>query len=299
MSSNVRATVSEVLEVVFHQFESSELFYGHGTDNAWDEAVFLVLHLMGLPMDSGQSALALAVPEDCQILINVQVNRRIVERIPLPYLTGVAWFAGMEFICDSRAIIPRSPVAELIANNFQPWYRGPSPRLILDLCCGGGCIGIACAASYPNSKVDLLDLDNNALALATENIAKFALNQRVKTIKSDLYDAISGRRYDLIVSNPPYVDSEDIESMPAEYLHEPGIALVSGVDGLDITRKILRQAESYLSKDGLLVVEVGNSREALEYAFPKVPFTWIEFAQGGHGVFVFTAEELRSYQQWF
>lgn len=299
MSDIATNTVSDVLQQVFNQFKSADLFYGHGTDNAWDEAVLLVLHSVGAPMDSSEEVLAQPVSAAQRKKINAQVLRRIEQRIPLPYLTGVAWFAGMAFKADRRAIIPRSPIAELIENDFRPWYRGEGFGRILDLCCGGGCIGIACANSCPDSQVDLIDLDRDALSLAAENISRFGLDERVAVIHSDLFAGVEGQRYDLIVSNPPYVDASDLSSMPAEYAHEPGFALGSGEDGLDITRNILRRAGHYLNAGGLLIVEVGNSGEALEQVFPEVPFTWVEFSCGGHGVFTFTAEELRSYQQSF
>jgi ribosomal protein L3 glutamine methyltransferase len=216
----------------------------------------------------------------------------------LPYLLGKAWFAGLEFRSDPRAIIPRSPIAELILNGFQPWYSGPAPRRVLDLCCGGGCIGLAVAHYYPDVQVELLDIDAAALALARENADAMGLSDRVTIAQSDLFSALGEVQYDLILSNPPYVDSHDLADLPAEFRHEPEISLGSGRDGLDLTRRILAGAHRYLQPEGLLVVEVGNSWEALEQAYPKVPFTWLEFEQGGHGVFALSAKELQDYGAW-
>jgi ribosomal protein L3 glutamine methyltransferase len=273
-------------------FEKAEIHYGHGTDNPWDEALHLILGTLRLSLDSDPSVLdcVLTAVEKESILTAVQ--RRIEERVPVPYLTGRAWFAGLEFIVDQRAIIPRSPIAELIEREFSPWYVGKQLHRVLDLCCGTGCIGLAIAAWMPDTEVDLADIDPQALQLARENAAHLQLEQRVHIEESDLFEALRGRQYDLIVTNPPYVDDEDLGSMPAEYRHEPGLALGSGSDGLDAIRQILARAAHFLSPDGLLVAEVGNSWEALEQAFPGLPFTWIELEKGGHGVFVLTAQEL-------
>jgi len=208
---------------------------------------------------------------------------------------GRAWFAGLEFLCDRRAIIPRSPIAELILHGFRPWYNGPAPGHILDLCCGGGCIGLAAAYQFPDARVDLLDVDSGALDLARENAEQLGLQGRVTLIESDLFEALADTRYDLILSNPPYVDAADLAAMPAEFHHEPKDALGSGADGLDLTRRILSCAHPFLAASGLLIVEVGNSWAALEQAYPKVPFTWVEFEHGGDGVFALTAQELQDY----
>ncbi|MCB1687223.1 MAG: 50S ribosomal protein L3 N(5)-glutamine methyltransferase, partial [Halioglobus sp.] len=192
-----------------------------------------------------------------------------------------------------RAIIPRSPIAELILGDFQPWYSGPPPARVLGLCCGGGCIGLAAAHYFPDVHVDLLDVDEAALQLARENARLLGVEERVSICQSDLFDALGDVRYDLILSNPPYVDAADLASMPAEYHHEPELALGSGADGLDLTRRILSSAGAYLRDSGLLIVEVGNSWPALEAAFPRMPFTWVEFEQGGEGVFTLTAAELQ------
>ncbi len=289
------ATIGEALAVCEQHLLEADVHFGHGTDNAWDEAVQLVLAACELPADSDDSVTSLPVADGQWARIREWLARRVDEHIPLPYLTGRAWFAGLEFKCDERALVPRSPLAELIQAHYQPWYAGPSPARILDLCCGGGSIGIAAAVYQPGATVDLADIDAEALSLAAENVALHGLDTRVRCIQSDLFDALSGQRYDLILSNPPYVDASDLAAMPAEFHREPPGALGSGSDGLDITRRILARARDFLVESGLLVVEVGNSWEALEVAYDDVPFTWIEFSQGGHGVFVMSAQELQDY----
>ncbi len=286
------ATVGEALEAVAAALEASPAYYGHGTDNAWDEAVQLVLWCAQLPADSDDRVLPLPLASAQASAAADLLHRRVTERVPLPYLTGEAWFAGLRWHCDPRAIIPRSPIAELLRAGYQPWYRGPGPARLLDLCCGGGCIGLASAWYMPDAQVDLLDLDADALALATVNARALGLEQRVRILQSDLFHAVAGERYDIIVTNPPYVDATDLSEMPAEYAHEPALALGSGEDGLDVTRQILMQAKAHLQPHGLLVLEVGNSWEALEAAFPQLPVTWIEFEHGGHGVCVLSAAEL-------
>lgn len=289
-------TIGEAIECVSAALENADVYFGHGTDNPWDEAAQLVLSVVKLPLDSDPAVLpgALATTERSEI--DRLLQRRIDEQVPLPYLLGTAWFAGLEFACDQRAIIPRSPIAELILHGFQPWYTGPAPQHVLDLCCGGGCIGLSMASHYHNVNVDLVDLDASALELARENAILLRTTDRVAIYESDLYSSLpAGRKYDLIVSNPPYVDKEDLASMPAEYQHEPAMALGSGDDGLDITHKILTNAGPLLKDDGLLVIEVGNSWPALEAAYPLVPFTWVEFEHGGDGVFVLSAQEWQDY----
>jgi ribosomal protein L3 glutamine methyltransferase len=290
-------TVGDSLRWAERCFEEAELYFGHGTDNAWDEALHLVFGSLKLSLDTDPAILDYALTESEKHLLIRNVRRRVDERIPVPYLTGRAWFAGLEFRIDRRAIIPRSPIAELIERDFAPWYTGSRIQRVLDLCCGSGCIGLAIAAWNPDARVDLADIDDDALALAAENRALLGLESRVELHRSDLFAGLRGRQYDLIVTNPPYVDAGDLAGMPAEYRFEPPLALGSGVDGLDITRRILADAVHFLSPDGLLVGEVGNSWEALEASFPRTPFTWIELERGGHGVFVLTARELAESQQ--
>lgn len=289
------ATLGAAIEYCFESLQNSDAYYGHGTDNPWDEAVQLVLSVVELPLDADDGVLPHPVSQDHWRCIEQLLDRRIEEHQPLPYLLGRAWFAGLEFVCDDRAIVPRSPIAELILHDYSPWYSGPAPRRILDLCCGGGCIGLAAAHYNPDARVDLVDLDGRALELARENRVKLGLEERVTVYQSDLFTAVPTQRYDLILSNPPYVDAADLASMPAEYHCEPELALGSGPDGLHLTRQILAQAGKYLAESGLLVIEVGNSWTALEAAYPSVPFTWLEFEHGGHGVFALTASELQEY----
>ena len=292
-------TVGEALEYCAQTLEQSDVFFGHGTDNAWDEAAELVLSVADVSIDAEGDVMQLPLAQDVAARVQNLLQRRITEQLPLPYLTGRAWFAGLQFRCDQRAIIPRSPLGELILNEFQPWYSGGGPSRILDLCCGGGCIGLAAAYYFPEAEVDLLDIDPDALSLARENAAYLGLQDRVAIEQSDLFDALADQSYDVIISNPPYVDAADLASMPAEYHHEPERALGSGADGLDLTRRILRSAGAFLRNSGVLIVEVGNSSPALEAAYPEVPFTWVEFEHGGEGVFTLTAQELQEYAPYW
>ena len=244
---------------------------------------------MHLPIELIDTFADTRITEAERALVLQLIETRCHERIPLAYLTNEAWFAGLPFTVDERVIIPRSPIAELIDQGFQPWLSS-QPTSVLDLCAGSGCIGIACAI-HLGSQVDLVELSPEALALAEHNIQRHQLTASVKAIESDLFARVDGR-YDLIVSNPPYVNAEDLASMPAEYHHEPVMALAAGTDGLDIARKILAQSADYLTEQGVLVLEVGNSELALEKAFPSVPFLWLEFARGGNGVCVITRQEL-------
>lgn len=288
-------TVGQALQYCSDMLGDSDACYGHGTDNAWDEAVQLVLSVADLPLDADDGILPHPLDQAQFERIEELLQRRIGDHMPLPYLLGRAWFAGLAFRCDQRAIIPRSPIAELILDGFKPWYNGPPPRRVLDLCCGGGCIGLAVARYFPEVQVDLVDIDPAALDLARENADLLGLGDRIRVIRSDLFSAVEDARYDLILSNPPYVDAHDLASMPAEFHHEPELALGSGPDGLALTRSILAAARDHLVATGLLVVEVGNSWPALESAYPRVAFTWLEFEHGGHGVFALTAAELQDY----
>jgi ribosomal protein L3 glutamine methyltransferase len=294
---HIPQTLGQALQYCSDTLAASDAFYGHGTDNPWDEAVQLVLSLADLSMDAQEAVLP--HPVDAHFLARLKslMGQRIEQRIPMPYLLGKAWFAGLEFLCDERALIPRSPLAELILSEFQPWYVGAKPQRVLDLCCGGGCIGLAVAHYYPELHVDLLDLDEGALSLARENAAQLGVQERVSIGQSDLFSALQNQQYDLILSNPPYVNAADLASMPREYRHEPELALGSGEDGLMLARRILAQAGQFLRPDGLLVVEVGNSGEALEEEFPDVPFTWLEFEHGGDGVFALTFQEWQDYKE--
>jgi ribosomal protein L3 glutamine methyltransferase len=273
------------------EFNAANLYFGHGTDNAWDEAEHLVLHAVHLtpPLDGEWLSARLTREERERVVQNLR--RRIEERIPASYITNQAWFAGLPFYVNERVLVPRSPIAELIQKRFAPWLE-QEPARILDLCTGSGCIGIACSYAFPDAEVQLSDISYDALAVAQENIERHHLQERVFAIQSDLFDNLGDQRFDLIVSNPPYVDAEDLATMPEEYHAEPEIGLRSGADGLDFSRRLLAEAKDFLADGGLLIVEVGNSCVALEKNFPHLPFTWVELERGGHGVFVLRKEDL-------
>lgn len=274
------------------EFHLAGLHYSHGTDSAWDEAVALTLGALHLPWDVDPGVLdARLLPMERERIIAI-ARERIVSRRPLPYLLGEAFFAGVPFTVDERVLIPRSPIAELVEDGFAAWFPEEPPARVLDLCSGSGCIGIATALHLPGCDVDLIDICPGASEVSRINITRHSVGDRVRALVSDLFAGVEGRRYELIVSNPPYVDARDLATMPAEFRHEPGLALGAGADGLDIVRRILRQAREHLTDDGVLIVEVGNSDRHLEAAFPDVPFTWLAFERGGQGVFALTAAAL-------
>ena len=291
-------TVEQILTEGQLLFETSDLYFGHGTDNAWDEAVYLVFYALGLPPDADRSVLNQQLTDIQRKAIHQLFEQRIRDRIPAAYLTGRAWFCGLPFAVDKRVIIPRSPIAELIMNGFHPWCS-TEPQRLLDLCTGSGCIGIACAYAFENAEVVLSDICADALQVAQQNIQQHDLAARVSAVQSDLFENLAGQKFDLIVSNPPYVDADDYASMPDEYFHEPELALASGNDGLDFTRRLLREAHDYLTEHGVLIVEVGNSGEALDRLFPSVPFLWLEFSEGDGGVFLLTRDQLLEHRESF
>lgn len=292
-------TIRDYLRWATSRFSEADLYYGHGTDSPWDEAVHLVLQAIYLPLDVDDRVLDAHLTHIERQKIIKWVYRRVVDRIPLPYLTKTAWFAGMKFYVDQRVIIPRSPLGELIRKGFEPWIDKRKVHSVLDLCSGSGCIGIGCTGPFPTAKVVLSDISKDALAVAEKNVRLHEVEDRVQLVHSDLFEHLNGEKFDLILSNPPYVDAGDLAKMPAEYLKEPKLALVSGKDGLDITRKILVEAANYLTENGVLIVEVGNSQYALRDAFSEVPFTWLCFEDGGDGVFLLTRDELMKYQEAF
>lgn len=294
LDSGTPDSLGSALEKTHKALAGADLFFGHGSDSAWDESVFLLLSAAGLPLDSGESVLKEPIAEDAWSKTLQWLRVRINDRKPLPYITGEAWFAGLPFNCDERALVPRSPLAEVIRNNYQPWYAKDTPTRLLDLCCGGGCIGIAAAVYQENLKVVIADIDADALALAQENIARYQLEGRVVPRQSDLLDALGGERFDIILCNPPYVDAEDLSAMPAEFHAEPPLGLGSGDDGLDMARRILRGASDHLNPGGLLFLELGNSWEALDRELANAGLHWLEFSEGGHGVLVVQADELAS-----
>lgn len=292
------ATIQDMMRWAYSYFNASDLYYGHGYDNAWDEAQQLVLAAVYLPADVPeamyQSRLTLVEKERVIRLIET----RLGTRQPVAYLTNSAWFCGSEFYVDERTIVPRSPIGELIMQKFAGLIDH-EPKRILDMCTGSGCIAIACAQQFLEAKVDAVDLSLDALDVAQINIERHGLAERVFPISSDLFNDIPQDKYDLIVTNPPYVDEEDLDDMPQEFHFEPEMSLGSGADGLDITKRILAQAADYLTDNGVLVCEVGNSMVHLIEQFPTVPFNWIEFKNGGLGVFSLTRAQLVEYRHLF
>ncbi|RUM94893.1 MAG: 50S ribosomal protein L3 N(5)-glutamine methyltransferase [Thiothrix sp.] len=276
------------------QFNEAGLHFGHGTDNALDEAAWLVLYALSMPADLPEAyyhSRLTGIEKEAVMRLLVE---RIQSRKPAAYLTGEAWFCGLSFKINESVLVPRSPIAELIQESFSPWLDGVEVARVLDLCTGSGCIGIACAHAFPDAQVDLSDISSDAVDVAKENIHQHDMQNRVTAIESDLFAQIPANTYELIVTNPPYVDTQEMEALPAEYQQEPVLGLAAGEDGLDIVRRILTGAGGYLAPDGLLVVEVGNSYLAVEKAWPEVSFTWLDFKNGGHGVFLLTATELQS-----
>lgn len=285
------STIKDFIRWTFSRFQKSDIFYGHGTDNAWDEAVQLVMGALKLPLDFDRDMLncSLTYDEKKHILKLVQI--RITKREPLPYLLGEAWFMGLPFKVTKDTLIPRSPIMALLESEFVPWLKN-YPLNILDMCTGSGCLGIAAALVFEDSQVDITDISEKALLVAKENILRHQVEDRVEAIHSDMFKALTDKQYDLIICNPPYVDSDDFESAPAEFHNEPELALTSGEDGLTFTHGFLSQVAHYLQDDGILVYEVGNTENALQAAYPNVPFMWVELEQGGNGVFILTKEQL-------
>lgn len=289
-------SIRDLIRYACSRFASSDLYYGHGTDNVWDEAVQLVLRSVHLPLENNNVFLDARLTREERTLILDRVERRIAERIPVAYLLGEAWFMGMPFQVDERVLIPRSPIGELLENGLQPWLGEVDVERVLDLCTGSGCIGIGAAMVFEDAEVVLSDVSAEALSVADANIRLHGLENRVQTVRSDVFDQVTGR-FDVIVSNPPYVDAQDLAGMPSEYHHEPELGLAAGDDGLDIAHRIIAKASEHLTEDGLLIVEVGNSWLAMDEAYPDLPLTWLEFENGGDGVFLLFARDLREWQE--
>ena len=291
-------TLRDHIRWAVSRFHAEQLYFGHGTDNAWDDARQLVLGAVHLPFEVADAYLDCRLEDDEIAQLRELLRRRIEERVPTAYLINEAWFCGLPFYVDERVLVPRSPIAEQIQRRFEPWLAR-EPARILDLCTGSGCIGIACAYAFEEAEVVLSDLSFEALEVANINIERHGLEERVYTVQGDGFDGLPEQRFDLIVSNPPYVDAEDFAEMPEEYHHEPALGLACGEDGLDLVRRMLAESADHLTEKGLLVVEVGNSQVHVEASYPEVDFTWLEFEQGGHGVFLLSAEQCRRHQELF
>ncbi|TLU67724.1 50S ribosomal protein L3 N(5)-glutamine methyltransferase [Thalassotalea litorea] len=288
-------TIQDMLRWSVSRFNEVDLFYGHGTDNPWDEAFSLICFALNLPPLNEDSLLTSRLTRSEKLAIIELILRRADERIPAAYITNQAYFSGLPFYIDERVLVPRSPIAELIQQRFAQQIENP-PTQILDLCTGSGCIAIACAYQFPEAMVDAIDLSADALDVAAINVENHQLEYQVNLIQSDLFTSVAGKRYDLIVTNPPYVDAEDISDMPEEFHHEPEMGLGCGHDGLDLVRKILAQSGNYLNDDGVLICEVGNSMVHVIAEYPQLPLRWLEFEQGGLGVFAITKAQLEQFK---
>ena len=286
-------TVRALIERGARRLDRAGVFFGHGTDNAFDESAALVLHALGLSHEASARTYAKKVVQAGQQRVNDLIARRIEERVPAAYLLGKTWFAGLPFHVDSRVLIPRSPIAELIERQFTPWIDPRRVKRVLDIGTGSGCIAIACAKAFPKARVDAVDISAEALQVAKLNVRRHRLGRRLRLVESDHFGALADESYDIIVTNPPYVGERELKSLPAEYRHEPRIALAAGQSGLDSVRIILQEAARFLRPRGLLVVEVGNTETAVRRVFRQLPFTWLDFERGGGGVFLLTAEQLR------
>lgn len=291
-----QTTVEQLIRELADALSAAELSHGHGMDSPVDEAAELVFFAAGLHHDQAPDCYAELLDDAVIGRARDLVQRRIRERVPTAYLTQRMWFAGHEFYVDERVLVPRSPIAELIYAQFQPWFDPAKVRRVLDIGTGSGCIAIACALAFPEARVDAADISADALAVTRINMDRHEVTGRMLAVQSDVFSGLQGERYDLIVSNPPYVSHAEMDELPAEYLREPELGLRAGSDGLDIVRRILAQAEAHLEPHGVLVVEVGDSEVALAEAYPEVPFVWLEFEFGGGGVFVLAAEQLKQHR---
>ena len=292
-------TIQDFIRWGASRFNKTGLFFGHGTDNALDEAAQLVLLSLHLGPDLPGTFRNCRLTPSERVTITDLIERRVAERVPAAYLTGRAWFAGLEFLVNDQVLVPRSPMAELIEAGFDPWIDGERVGRVLDLCAGSGCIGIAAAVYLPDADVDLVDLSPSALEVARRNVERHGVGDRVRVLESDLFSGLSGNRYDLILSNPPYVSEQEYSGLPMEYRREPELGLLGGEDGLDLVVRILRDAARHLTEEGILILEVGSSAAELERRIPDVPWTWLEFERGGEGVLLLTREQIELHQDQF
>jgi ribosomal protein L3 glutamine methyltransferase len=285
-------SLRELIKRTEKKLKLANLHFGHGTDNALDESFYLVMAAAGLNFDCAEEKLNKPIKQEMLNHIEKLIERRVHERVPVAYLVNQAWFAGHKYYVDERVLIPRSPLAEIIASQFRPWLSSNNVHLILDIGTGSGCIACACAYAFRHAVVDAVDVDVGAIEVANKNVLSHELDGRVNIIESNLYEQLKGKRYDLIISNPPYVGNDEMQSLPQEYLQEPRHALEAADNGLGLVEKILKQACNHLNENGVLVVEVGNSMENLIQRYPNIPFVWLEFEEGGHGVFLLNKSNL-------
>lgn len=291
-------TIADWQRYIASSLHSADVYFGHGANDGWEEGLLFLSEVTALHFDEIREYrdCRLTALEKSELL--ALLTRRIRDKVPAAYLVHKSWFAGLPFYVDQRVLIPRSPIAELIQQKFQPWLTTPPDR-ILDLCTGSGCIAIACAYAFPDASVDAVDISADALDVARMNSVEHGLTDRIDVIESDGFHALGQRCYDLIVSNPPYVDAEDMADLPSEYHHEPRLGLAAGEDGLDLVRHILREAPNHLNEDGLLICEVGNSMVHMQMLWPDVPFLWLDFEHGGEGVFAIHKSQLEAYASEF
>ena len=292
-------TLTDFIRWGASRFNEAGLHYGHGTDNAVDDALTLVLHALHLQHGLAPELFSAQLTREEKQRVFDLLSQRYEKRIPVPYLTNEAMFAGLSFYVDERVLVPRSPIAELIEQQFEPWVDPDNVGHILDMCTGSACIAISCALAFPYAQVDAVDISTDALAVAQKNIERHGMDGLLNIYESNLFSNLPAQRYDIIVSNPPYVSAEEMTSLPEEFSHEPELGLVSGEDGLDACIEILAEAGNRLNDDGILVVEVGNSAGALADRFPEVPFLWLDFERGGEGVFLLTAEQVKEHHEEF
>ncbi len=292
-AQNELSTLRDLMRFAVSRFTEAELFFGHGTDNAWDEAAYLLLHTLHLPIDRLDPFMDARLTSDERAAALKVIERRIGERVPAAYLTNEAWLGDSRFYVDERVIVPRSHIAELLREQLSPWVDDPwAVTSVLDLCTGSGCLAILAADAFPEANVDAVDLSPDALAVARRNVDDYDLGSRLQLIQSDAFAGIKDRTYDVIISNPPYVNAESMAALPEEYRREPELALASGEDGLDFVRIILKEAAIHLNPEGILVVEIGHNRDELEVAFPETPFTWLDTSAGDQCVFMLRREDL-------